>query len=208
MAIRVEEIVRPKKTRTWLVILAMMAAAVATVPLGVWVLGIFLFVFALFGGVIINALMSRWMAAEAVHQAKERFRTFVGRDLPYCDVEGANARPKGITATAIAFDPASKTTFVLDQGRAAEIPWSDVRRWRWQIDGHSTFHTASASPVAAHTATVATMNSRADARLGSGFFLEVADVDFPEWQFQSVDKAKLNRWLEIFTQASEGRLPA
>jgi len=212
MALRVERLVKPKKTRTGLAMLALMAVAFANTVVfqsrGAFFVSMMLFLFALFGSVIIHAFLSHWMATKAVRQARERFRAFVGRDVPYFDIEGAKASPKGLTATAIAFDPASKTTFMLDQGQAVEIPWSAVRRWRWHIDGHTTSYTASASPVATHTTQVANINSRAEARIGSGFFLEVADVDFPEWQYQSVDKRKLNRWHEIFTQVAEGRLPA
>ena len=210
MALRVEEIVKPRPVRSvWAAVgvIVVCGVLVSTGKGPAMLLALALFCFTMFGFLVIHAWVGRMAQDSAVHQARQRFHKFIGHDGVLWDVGPASA-DKGVTASGLAFDPASKTTYVLDRGRAAEIPWSAIRRWRWVIEGYGTVMAITMNPGVSQGVAAHNMDSRAAAARASGFFIECADVDYPEWQFQCTDRAKLTRWHEIFTQANEGRLTA
>jgi hypothetical protein len=55
-------------------------------------------------------------------------------------------------------------------------------------------------------AAVNNANAKASAYRDSGFFVDVADIEHPRWQYMTIDKKLLTRWMEIFKQVNEGKL--
>lgn len=109
-----------------------------------------------------------------------------------------------LTATGIAYD--GQAIYVLDNGVAAKIPWAAVREWRWNIEGYSETRLIGGTAEQRLRNNVHNHDQKIDALSRSGFFVAVADVDKPEWQFTSADETVLRKWHEIFTQINEGRL--
>jgi hypothetical protein len=149
-------------------------------------------------------LLSKRLMPQVSEQARAAFSGFIGYKPKHFDVGWTQANGKrGITGTGVAY--ADRMLYMLDSGVAAKIPLADIREWRWEIPGYDKvigYGDAGARTSAAfHTAI-----AKAAARANSGLFVSVKDVEHPEWHFRCSDKAVLDRWHEILTQASEGKL--
>ncbi len=173
-------------------------------PLMLTVVGILLAVplmeiFTRFG----EASASRALKAEA----DSKFRSFIGRTPRYFDVEacGYGSHLKKLSAAGMAY--ADGRLYVLEEGVAAEIPWDMIRSWKWNIDGASqTELYGNANMGTQLQVGAANQTARAIAHRASGFTVTTADVDKPEWRYQTTDEKVLKRWMEILTQMNEGRL--
>ncbi len=163
-------------------------------------------------GVIVVGLIARQLGIAAMNErANAGFRKFVGNDVAHFHAQVAGSRRHGgkkITGTGIAYGKG--IVYVMDHGIAARIPWADVRNWRWSIEGYdqTQIYGGGAAATGMHFQAAANnQNARLRAGLSSGFFVKVADIDHPEWQFMCTDEALLKRWMEIFKQRNEGRIP-
>jgi hypothetical protein len=145
--------------------------------------------------------LSKHATPRVLDQARGAFRAFIGHMPKHFDLGTTNVTGKGITGTGVAY--ADGTVYMLDQGVGAKIPLADIRVWRWEIPGHDRVIGYGSERVAAALHTAA---AEAKARSNSGLFVSVKDVEHPEWHFRCDDKAVLDRWHEILTQASEGKL--
>lgn len=146
-------------------------------------------------------------------KARDAMISYIGSKPPYIDASGTIMKdwnPVRACGTGMAYD--GRYIYVLDDGEIARIPWSCVRSWQWSIEGHNTIELFTQGvPMALGTsmqiqANNANMTASAAAYRDSGFFVTVADVDKPVWQFRTTDEKVLRRWGEIFAQIKEGRL--
>ena len=130
------------------------------------------------------------------------FKAFVGDNAKHIDVmEGVSRQGADrLTPTGIATDGAN--IYVMDDGVGAKIPWDKVRNWSWQTEEAPIRY--GRKGFGALEDGVANQQSELNAYLSSGFFVTVADVDKPEWQFMTKDQTLLKKWMEIFTQIDEG----
>ena len=135
-------------------------------------------------------------------ETKEKFAEFVGKPVKYSDVSVSGSN-EGIVGTGIAYDDG--TIYIMDQGVAAKFNWDVIRKWEWSIPGHTTFY-GTGGLTSAQTTLLANAQSRTQAYLDSGFFIDVIDIEKPRWQFMSSDEKVLTKWMEIFTQIKEGKL--
>lgn len=83
-------------------------------------------------------------------------------------------------------------------------PFSEIRTWRTNIQTGGHVYNSSAGineglAIVAHNARISRMNE-----YNSGLFIEVRDIEFPEWRIAFPVKAgmdlDLNRWMEILRQ--------
>ena len=144
-------------------------------------------------------------------RAKEAMVAFIGSEPRYIDVRGTITRdwnPPKAAGTGMAYD--GQYLFIMDDGVVARIPWAAVRNWTWRIEGYSTNKLLDANRAATANArlqnNVGNANASAEAKRNSGFFVEVADIEQPQWQFRTDNEQLLRRWDEILTQIKEGKL--
>lgn len=86
--------------------------------------------------------------------------------------------------------------------------FSDVREWGYNIEGHTTYGRViggGMQGVSANIgASIATMASASAAKEKTGFWVKVADIDYPKWFIkfkpQKDLELELTRWMEIFQQ--------
>ncbi len=88
--------------------------------------------------------------------------------------------------------------------RIAEIPLSLVREFSWEIPGYDRIVTTSMTAAVAFS--FANAAAKSEAEQGSGLFVALADIEVPQWQFNSTNEGLLRKWHEILTQVSERRV--
>lgn len=135
-------------------------------------------------------------------------RDFIGAEPRYIDTEAFQAG-FAMTASGIAYH--DKNIYAMQRGKAVKIPLRLVRSWQTTVKGYEQLHVAgggiTTGTITAHTqANLANKTARNAARRASGLFLEVADINYPSWQFCTTNTKVLQRWHEILTQASEGKI--
>ncbi len=175
------------------------------VPLGLTIVGL---LFAMPLIIIFSRLSEASATRKLVEEAQESFPKFIGAKAEYIDVAacGYGSNLQELSASGMAY--ADGRLFVLEEGVAAEIPWDLIRSWRWNTEGASqTELYGNVDNTTRMQVGAANQNARALAFRQSGFTLVTADVDKPEWRFQTDDQGVLKRWMEILTQMKEGRLP-
>jgi len=146
------------------------------------------------------------MARSVLAESEMRFQEFVGPNADYINttIAPVPGRDNRFSGTGIGFRDGK--IYMMHAGVAAQIPWNSVRSWWYEIQGIErslvsvTNHAGVAVP---HYA-----DNSADALRRSGFFVRVADIDHPEWQFQTMDESLVRKWLEIFNQINEGKIQA
>ena len=133
------------------------------------------------------------------------FKEFVGGGTKHIDVVEGISKQKtaNLTPTGLATDGAN--IYVMDDGVGAKIPWAQVRNWGWSTNDAPVRY--GRTGLGGLQDDVANKEAAVDAYKNSGFFVSVADVEKPEWQFMTSDEALLKKWMEIFTQIDEGALP-
>ena len=158
----------------------------------------FIFVLLIFP---INYVLNKRLQSKVLSEAKDAFAEFIGKPVKYSDTSFSIGK-SGINGTAIAYD--DNHVYIMDHGLAAKIHWDKIRSWEWSIPGQILMTATSMNNAAA----VANANSksRTMAYLDSGFFVHVADIDKPRWQFMTSDESLLIKWMEIFKQVKEGSL--
>ena len=151
------------------------------------------------------------VVAEQAAKARRAMVTAIGREPIAIDTTGSLAKEKKgwISASGLAWD--GTRIWVLDSGELASFPPEMVRRWAWRTRQASRTRVYG-SGTAMVGAQLQVMGDNAEARAAafadSGFFLTVADLARPGWQFMCEDVAVLERWEEILRQVGEGRLTA
>lgn len=138
---------------------------------------------------------------EIEKKAKIELRKFIGREPDYMDVSfSATMRNGERLASASALAVAKGKVFLVDEGIACELDYDEIRNWKWEIEGYTTYRGTGSDSL---SAALWTRESRANALVNSGFFVRIADVEKPEWHFVSDDKTLLMKWGEIFTRLDE-----
>lgn len=138
---------------------------------------------------------------------RTKFPAFIGRNPEYIDtaVCGFGDNSNDLSGSGIAY--AGGRIFIVEEGLAAEIPWEDIRSWTWNVEGHSVTQVYGTSDFATNFQ-VANANhaAKSTAERASGFTVKTANIDKPDWRFQTADTTVLKRWMEIFAQMKEGRI--
>lgn len=143
-------------------------------------------------------------------EADEAFTKFIGKPVKYKDttIAAGNGNEEALSGYGLAYD--DSVVYMMEHGLAAKIPWSEVRKWSWNVDGYSTtavYGGNLANNMSGNmAAAVNNANAKASAYRDSGFFVDVADIEHPRWQYMTIDKKLLTRWMEIFKQVNEGKL--
>lgn len=157
---------------------------------------------------IINKVSTSSATEHLTDEARAKLAAFIGRQPKYMDVAmcGYGSNLSKVSASGMAY--ADGRLYILEEGVAAEIPWDEIRDWKWNIDGHSVTQLYGPNDVGiALQVAQANANARAVAHRASGFTITTADIDKPEWRFQTTDEKVLKKWMEILTQMKEGRIP-
>lgn len=176
----------------------------------------------LFGGILL-ILLPLWPWIKLIYfknfsekrmrdEADEAFTKFIGKSVKYKDTAIAVSRENRevgfISGYGLAYD--DSIVYIMEHGLAAKIPWTEVRKWSWNVDGYNTtaiYGGSLANNMSGNmAAAVNNANAKASAFRESGFFVDVADIEHPRWQFMTIDEKLLTRWMEIFKQVSEGKL--
>lgn len=128
----------------------------------------------------------------------------------------------GAEGTGMAVDPVAKKVFLLSGDEQQDYPFDAIRKWRYSLgSGGMTHLYGNVGVIGGLTALGQNVSQAKENKRSSGFFIEVKDIDRPEWQvfFPGMDGGKLEkgdaravvekemkRWLEIFQQiVNEGR---
>ncbi len=175
------------------------------VPLCLTIVGI---LFALPLMVIFGRFSEASATRKLLAEARQAFPAFIGQKAEYFDVGacGYGSNLKELSAAGMAY--AGGRLFVLEEGVAAEIPWELIRSWKWKTEGASQTQLYGQVDFGSQMQVgAANQNARAQAFRESGFTITTADIDKPEWRFQTDDERVLKKWMEILTQMNEGRLP-
>lgn len=107
--------------------------------------------------------------------------------------------------TAIALDPTERRIALISGQGQKTYAISDIRDFRWNIQ-QSGRHLSNL-PFDFATARE---NNRIDRsnRQNTGLFIQVRDLESPQWQILFRRKSELRRWFELLTQITEGSLVA
>ncbi|MCP9319150.1 DUF4755 domain-containing protein [Acetobacter persici] len=126
-------------------------------------------------------------------------RTFVHADY--------NPSARDYTPSCLAYD--GKNIIIMNEGQYAILGWNDIRKWGWTLG--SLQKTTGGSLSDACVNNMNDMSANMETARQSGFILTVADVNKPTWffptGFDKEGKAVCEKWMEIFKQIDEGRLP-
>lgn len=157
----------------------------------------------------ISTMLDAKRKTKRTKQEAERFlRDFIGREPQFidCGTGGAGTNLMEITGTGIAY--ADGRLYVLDQGVAAEIPWSQVRSWNWNILGWTSDEGPEAHAPDSTPMVEITRNSvgRITAHRNSGFTIVTKDIHKTDWRFTTIDSAVCKKWMEILRKMDEGAL--
>ena len=101
--------------------------------------------------------------------------------------------------TAIAVDTTRKIVRLKDGGWATkEYPFSEIREWRTNLSTGGQvlgYGLHAGSQAMGHNARVERENRKA-----SGLFVQVRDIDHPEWRIDMPNEKSQRRWMEILRQ--------
>jgi hypothetical protein len=162
-------------------------------------------IIAVFGPTLLGITISQnereVLRTQLVEDSRDALIKFMGFEPQYIDTQAAPgilAPKKLLVGTGIAYG--GGCVYIMNDGEIARIPWALVRSWRWSIEGYSTTEFVGkvefVDRLRAYNIDEIDMLS---ARNRSGFFVTVADVEKPVWQFTEWNKAVLEKWDEIFT---------
>lgn len=175
------------------------------------VIGVFLFMLIIawpfFKPFVVGVHFKYFRQKKLLEEAEVALTEFIGKSVKYENVS-ISGRDGSLSASGLAYD--NGFIFIMDHGLAAKVPWADVRNWNWNIAGHNTVTVYGGnlkSNMAGNlSASINNAIEKSRAHAESGFFIGVSDIDYPKWQFTSVDEKVLTRWFEIFKQLDEGTL--
>ena len=108
--------------------------------------------------------------------------------------------------SAIALDPRRRVLHVVGGRQFARIPWSTIRGWSWEVQGHERVQVLTGNLGAHAAASILNDSSRNAAARQSGMFVEVKDTKYPDIQFACTNVRLLKRWSEILRQVDEGAI--
>lgn len=95
--------------------------------------------------------------------------------------------------SGIAISSANSKIVVSQDGETRTYGFDDIRKWTTNLDSSWAAGTGMAG-AQAHLAVDAQRYEN------TGLFVQVKDVDHPEWHIRIQKKPELNRWFEILTQ--------
>ena len=137
-------------------------------------------------------------------KTRKALEDYIGQKPDYLNSSISRHEDNDITFSGTAIASLNDIIYIVDHGVVAKINWDDIRKWGWRTAAYEKFSGVGLSGTL--NANIANSNTKADAYVDSGFFIEVKDVDKPSWQFMCDDQNVLKRWNEILTQMDE-RLP-
>jgi hypothetical protein len=200
MEIYVEKIMEPVHlpffSKIALIISAVLAITIIGLPIAALIVVI---------STVINMFKANKGAEVVKQKTEEVFKKFIGKPVKYLSVNVCGLGDRKVSGTAIAYD--SGMIFIMDRGLAAKIPFDQIRNWKWSVAGYETTTLyGDVRQIDRYNVANRNANAQHEAYVNSGLFISVASLDYPEWQFMTIDEAVLKRWMEILKQASEGRI--
>ncbi len=154
--------------------------------------------------------------AEVVRDGRAALLPFLQNAPVHLDLAAVPSMTRrGPVVTGAGFDGA--WLYIVEDGVAARIPGALIRKWQWAIETYQSQEVrvnvsvnggvvSPAVPDFARSAAIT--RGLVMAKLASGLTVQVADVSKPSWRFTTDDRAVLEKWHEILTQVSEGKLVA
>jgi hypothetical protein len=102
--------------------------------------------------------------------------------------------------TAIAVSPGNRWVRLSDGTTHKTYSFSDIREWRraWLTGGHLVGYSGSVMGGVAQAGNNARVNR--ENKRGSGLFIDVKDIDHPQWRIAFPKEQELLRWYEIMQQ--------
>ena len=97
------------------------------------------------------------------------------------------------SGTGIALSPEQKIIKLKDKRNVKEYPFSDVRKWSTNISTGG--QVMGSGHYIGHNIAVNRKN-----KIESGLFIQVKDIDNPEWRVAMLNKKEQSRWMEILQQ--------
>lgn len=102
-------------------------------------------------------------------------------------------------SSAIALNQSNQTITLASADAMKVYKFSDVRSWRINQETPGQVIPAMNNAGSVLTAGAANIGAASRAAANSGLFIQVKDIDYPEWRI-TMNKATQNRWFEILTQ--------
>lgn len=159
---------------------------------------------------VAQGLVIKQKGAQRKKDALDAMEKFMGERPQYIDTaHSCRQSDKTVCGTGIAY--ANQNVYIMDHGLCAKLELEDIRSWKWSIEGVS----GGSVFVGGNPIETTINNSVSNIQHGmnkfaawvqSGFFITVADINKPIWQFMTVDKNVLDKWMEIFDQWQEGKI--
>lgn len=142
---------------------------------------------------------------KAQDEAAKAFVAFIGKQPQYIDIE-AVFEVGGFLGSGLAVD--NGIVYLMEGGNAISVPWEKVRSWSSNIAGYEQIINTTNPLIPGQVAEGMIINktntkARVEAINNSGFFVEIASIETPSWQFRTQDEKLLKKWYEIFNQLNE-----
>lgn len=102
--------------------------------------------------------------------------------------------------TGIAVNTERQEITLVNDAVIKTYPFSDIRNWERKSETAALIHGGGTQALGAN------VGAGMKAARNSGLFVQVKDIDYPEWRVQMADINIQKRWFEILTQIlNEGR---
>jgi len=138
-----------------------------------------------------------------IEAVKGNFPGFMKRTFTYSDY---NPSETG-NASCLAYD--GKNIIIMNDGQYVILGWNDIRKWGWELAGMQETTGGGIGNSLANKFSDISANAKAGQK--SGFTISVTDINQPTLFFPTGlgDKTKktCEKWMEIFNQINEGKLP-
>lgn len=160
------------------------------------------FISALIALIVYGAAKAIWKTQktpELVDETRRRMIEFIGQEPRHINVTAVPAPTKKNRLVASGIAITEGCVLVVEDGEIGQIPLALVRGWDWRLKSKDQIETfGNVNTGTAVAVGMANEQREHEARLGSGFFLSVKDVEKPRWQFRTMDEPVLRKWAEIF----------
>lgn len=151
MAVVVQRVMQPEHFLSLKEFIALFNTPKVLVPLVIFcLLGGFMFLVFLLPFIILWPLTKR--IPQAIYfkyffekrmrdETDAAFSKFIGKSVKYKDttIAAGKENQEAISGYGLAYD--DNIVYIMEHGLAAKIPWSEVRKWSWNVYGYNTTRT-------------------------------------------------------------------
>lgn len=123
------------------------------------------------------------------------------------NIEGLKSIPQNFSYpyyldnTGIAFDIENKNIYLIDHKKVKTYNVKEIRKFYYSYSNGPEYNGGDLHDFAEN------LKDKKNAYNNSGLFINVADIDQPQWQIKFSNKKLLLRYFEILNQFREGILP-